>query len=482
LLLASFAAIWGSVVLTAPHARADYTTRIKPAVNNGTWEGWGTSLAWWARTFGDRNDLADVLFTARSTAYGGEQLPGLGLNIVRYNAGGSSSTPIGASVMQTSPNIPPFKQIEGYWLDWFSSDPSSSSWRWSADASQRAMLAKARDRGVDQFELFSNTPMWWMLNDHNPSGAADGATNLQSWNRRQHAVYLATVARYAHDHWGIDFTSVEPFNEPSGSWWKADGTQEGCHMDAGTQKDVIDALRAELDARALGSMKVAASDENTYDAALGTLATMASATRANIGRINVHGYQYGGGRRDLLFAEVSRAGKGLWNSEYGDGDASGMSLASNLNLDLRWLHPTAWVYWQALDYGGWGLIQADGNDGWLGPVNPKYFVLAQFTRHIRPGMRIIDGGEANTVAAYDPNARKLVIVTTNYGNAQWINFDLSAFRAVAGLSGMVRRWATNTRGGDDYAEHEDTLLHGTRFWSWFEADTVQTFEVENVDG
>ena len=33
-----------------------------------------------------------------------------------------------------------------------------------------------------------------------------------------------------------------------------------------------------------------------------------------------------------------------------------MSLASNLNLDLRWLHPTAWVYWQVLDGGGWGLV------------------------------------------------------------------------------------------------------------------------------
>ena len=34
-----------------------------------------------------------------------------------------------------------------------------------------------------------------------------------------------------------------------------------------------------------------------------------------------------------------------------------MSLASNLNLDMRWLHPTAWVYWQVLDdTGGWGLV------------------------------------------------------------------------------------------------------------------------------
>jgi galactan endo-1,6-beta-galactosidase len=102
-------------------------------------------------------------------------------------------------------------------------------------------------------------------------------------------------------------------------------------------------------------------------------------------------------------------------------------------------------------------------------------------------MRIMDGGEPNTVAAYDADARKLVIVTTNYGTAQWITFDVSAFRGVVGLGGLVSRWATQTGGGDRYMSHEDTMLqgldrlHGASFWSWFESNTVQTFEIENVD-
>ncbi len=33
-------------------------------------------------------------------------------------------------------------------------------------------------------------------------------------------------------------------------------------------------------------------------------------------------------------------------------------------------------------------------------------------------MHIIDGGEANTTAAYDPADKRLVLVTTNYGTAQ----------------------------------------------------------------
>jgi hypothetical protein len=36
----------------------------------------------------------------------------------------------------------------------------------------------------------------------------------------------------------------------------------------------------------------------------------------------------------------------LWNSEYGDGDGSGVTMAANLHSDFNQLHPSAWVYWQ----------------------------------------------------------------------------------------------------------------------------------------
>lgn len=55
--------------------------------------------------------------------------------------------------------------------------------------------------------------MWWMCYDHKPSGSSDGAgDNLQSWNDQQFAVYQATVAKYAAQHWGIQFDTVELFS------------------------------------------------------------------------------------------------------------------------------------------------------------------------------------------------------------------------------------------------------------------------------
>ncbi|MEV0643963.1 glycoside hydrolase [Phytomonospora sp. NPDC050363] len=460
-------------------ARADYATVVDPTANWGVWEGWGTSLCWWARAWGHRDDLADIMFTRAQVPFGGTTLPGLGMNIVRYNAGACSQNSIGGERMAVSPNMMPSRQMDGFWLDWTSADPASPSWNWSADAPQRAMMAKARARGADRFELFSNSPMWWMCVNHNPAGGADGnADNLQSWNHRQHAVYMAVVARYARDNWGVDFQYVDPFNEPMAGWWTATGTQEGCHFNVATQSAVVDLLRAELDARGLSSVRITASDETSYDQARATFNGLTSAARGKVAKVNVHGYQYEGGRRDLLHNDVRAAGKTLWNSEYGENDGTGLRLARNLNLDMRWLHPTAWVYWQVLDGGGWGLIQADNETGTLGAVNPKYHVLAQYTRHIRPGMRVIDGGEGNTVAAYDAAASRLVLVTANYGTAQTITYDLTRFASVP--DAVIRRWSTQTNGGERYRAYSDTRVSGRRFARAFPANTVQTFEIDGV--
>jgi galactan endo-1,6-beta-galactosidase len=458
-------------------APAESTVTVNPSADWGTWQGWGCSLAWWANVFGTRDDIADIVFTTKSVVLNGGLLPGLGLTIARYNAGGCSPKAVGGITMQASSRIPAFKQIQGFWQDSSSPDPASSSWDWTVDANQRLMLQKARDRGASHFELFSNSPLWWMCRNHNPSGADNGADdNLPPENLRRHAVYLAAIAKYAADHWGIQFDSVEAFNEPSANWWNSHGTQEGCHFDAATQAVVIAALREELDTRGLSKIKVAASDENTYDEALHTWNSFRPAIKAQVSRVNVHGYQEGGGRRDLLFQATQPAE--LWNSEYGEGDGSGMSLAANLALDLRDLHPTAWCYWQPLDGSGWGLIQSDLGHNHIGAVNPKYFVLAHYSRHIRPGMTILDGGDDSTVAAYDPAAHKLVLVTANHQAGQWATYDLSRFRSV---SGPVTLWTTDTgAGGERYAIRHDVRLNGKQFRAWLGPNTVQTFEVQAI--
>ena len=306
-LLAAAGVTAASGVLSTGTAHADATVRVDPAADQGAWEGWGTSLAWWANVFGDRDDFADLFFTTKTVSYNGASLPGLGMNIARYNLGACSWNAVGSERMVASPNIPRFKQIEGFWQDWGNEDPASSAWNWNADAKQRAMLVKATQRGAIS-ELFANSPMWWMCSNHNPSGAADGGNNLQSWNHRQHALHLAVTARRARDQWGVNFRTVDPFNEPSSNWWKADGGQEGCHIDATTQRSVIANLRTELDRLGLTGVGISASDETNYDLARTTWNSFDSATKGRVRQVNVHGYQ--GLERSPRSARQRRAGLG----------------------------------------------------------------------------------------------------------------------------------------------------------------------------
>ncbi|MGW7310701.1 glycoside hydrolase [Streptomyces sp. NPDC054835] len=485
--LRGLAAVPGAAALAglgAGTARADFATVIDPAADRGTWEGWGTSLSWWAKAVGPDPKLADALFGRGTVQLLGQTLPGLGMNIVRYNAGASGTNSIDGRTMKPAPSIDGYKQIEGYQLDWYDADPSSASWNWYADANQRDMMWLARDRGADTFELFSNSPMWWMLRNDDPRGHDAGWTsNLQDGNYGRHAAYLATIARYAHDHWGIDFRSVQPVNEPGLPWTPEMGRgQEGCFFDPAQQARLVKETRTQLDARGLSWMEIPAMDENGYDYALTAWNEFGPDTRQAIGRINVHGYR-SDTRRDLLHAAAAESGKRIWMSEYTDGDASGMTIARSIGYDMRWLHPTAWIHWQIVDNsngGGWGPIELV--DGRLGLVNTKYYVLAQYMRHIRPGMRIIESGHPDVVAAYDRPSRKLVIVAANHGAGQYIDFDLSRFTTVSTDGALVERWYTSTAGSQRYAyRNDDTYLHGKRFWSWFDAQSVQTFEIGGVD-
>jgi galactan endo-1,6-beta-galactosidase len=84
-------------------AHASYWTIVNPKGKRQIWDGWGASLAWWANAFGGgrkADALADILFTRKRVKYDGKTVPGLDMNIVRYNAGGCGKG------MAPSPQMP----------------------------------------------------------------------------------------------------------------------------------------------------------------------------------------------------------------------------------------------------------------------------------------------------------------------------------------------------------------------------------------
>lgn len=326
------------------------------------------------------------------------------------------------------------------------------------------------------------------------------------------ARYLVEVAAHAHKAWHIDFEYIAPFNEPSSIWWSMSNPsgQEGCHFEHLAQAKLVKVIHKVIREEAsmakdnglkavLDNLKIAASDENTYDQAIDTWDSLDHEAHDTINKINVHGYQKGDGLRHELHKRAFAGMKRIWTSEYGDSDETGTQMIKSLILDFNHLHATAWAYWQILDSGGWGLVQANAEDNWVGKPNAKLFVLAHYSRHVRPGMRILNvkmrSHELNTVAAYSDTEEKLVLVTANQAHSsRLIKYDLSSFQA-ASSSAVVRWWSTDidvasvtcgksTEKPTAYIERpafelKDTELQ-TCFEAWFDFNTIQTFEISGV--
>src|ERR1019366_10704581 len=99
---------------------------------------------------------------------------------------------------------------------------------------------------------------------------------------------------------------------------------------------------------------------------------------------------------------------------------------------------TAWIYWQPVEpESGWGLLNAnyvDTDDQFrakettsLVRVNRKFYVYGQFTRYLRPGYRMLKVDD-DSIAAFDPVKRNLVIIKVTGSSQNSVRYDLSRFK------------------------------------------------------
>jgi O-glycosyl hydrolase len=428
--------------------------QILPAEADPPFEGWGVSLAWWAKVAGGypepaRSRLMDQLFDARV---------GLGLNVVRYNIGGGENPD--RHTLEFRAAVPGF-------------EPAPGRWDWSADANQRWVLAAAIHRGADRLQAFSNSPPWWMTRSGTVAGGKGGGENLRPESFAPFADYLATVVQHFHDQWGVTFGTLEPVNEPCSNWWRDGGKQEGCRFDRPAQDRIVGLVGQALRDRRL-STTVAASDENSIDDAVQSFLSLSDPSRQWVTLATTHSY---GGSHRAAMAELARSyGKGLWMSEDGDDDPTGLRMAVQIVNDLRGLHPSAWVAWQAADPApGWGFFRSalrdEADARWR--VNEKYFVMANFTRHIRPGSQLLAIDDRRSIAALDAKAASLTIVSVNADAALVARtFDLSRFTTVGSRADVWR-----TTAGEECAPTTPASVRDRRFTYALPGRSVTTFVV-----
>jgi O-glycosyl hydrolase len=450
-------------VAAAPAAAPVFTVRPDPSYQGEPFEGWGTSLVWFANATGDypaevREKLAGLVF--------GEQ--GLNLNIARYNIGGGNA-----------PDVPDYLRpggaVEGWWqapagttrtdVDWWNPD-DPAHWNLAADRTQRWWIDRIK-QDVTHWETFSNSPPWFQTVSGYVSGGFDATQDqIRPDTVEAFAAYLARVTTELERAHGITVDTIDPLNEPNTSYWGtrlgADGNpvggrQEGAHAGPALQQQVIRALAAKL--AALGSdTRISAMDETNP----GTFATNWNAypedVRELVAQLNVH--TYGTGQRTTVRDIAKGERKPLWMSEvegsWGAGQSftsmtPGLGMAQRIVDDLRELEPSAWVFWQPVeDYdnmkpGGesaaganWGSIQLPFNCTAADTLrtcpihtNTKFHTVRNFTHHIRPGDRLVKVGDTASVAAVSGGKRATVVHVNDTTQARTVRLDLSAFGTVA---------------------------------------------------
>jgi len=421
------------------------------------WVGFGCSLSWWA-VFSQnwpsraRTEICRRLFSHAEDC--------LGLNVVRYNAGGTSPS------TDTSGYRPGGRVLVT--LD------ADGSFHPDRDAAQIECLREAHGFGADTFELFVNSPPYWMLRNGDTRGGNEGGENLKPECEEAYARWLADVAAHVEDVAGVRFRSIEPFNEPSAWWWRAGrSNQEGCRILPPAQARILRYLHAELDHSRRHRM-IACSDENDAHTAFTTLQYLMDPKEGGldartIGQVNVHGYFAWDWEARLHDLAVNHSIPHVWMSEVSFREQGGAGYVPQdmrcalpqtqaVIRDLKQLKPEAWVFWQPVEplelclayHFTYGLLQSpagmrtDWNGRALTPgeyvVSKAFWAMMQFSRFIRPGYRFVHTSDERVVAALDRTGRRLVLVAQNdYENARTLRINLSRFRKLPQSAG---RWRT----------------------------------------
>ncbi|MDQ0779502.1 O-glycosyl hydrolase [Streptomyces aurantiacus] len=500
---------------TAQAAAADtasVTVRPDPSYKQEKFEGWGTSLVWFANATGGypkeiRERLAKLLF--------GDD--GLALNIARYNIGGGNA-----------PDVKDYLRaggaVQGWWkapagttredTDWWNAD-DPAAWNKDADATQRWWVDRIKD-DIDHWETFSNSPPWFMTKSGYVSGGFNATEDqLKPESVDEFAAYLAGATKRLEKAEGIDVDTVDPFNEPNTNYWSTrlgtdgepvGGRQEGAHIGPELQQKVIDALAPAL-RKAKAGADISAMDETNPSTLAQNWNTYPQEVRDLVGQMNVH--TYGTGQRTTVRDLAKAADKPLWMSEvdgdWGDGQSftdmrPGLGLAQRIVDDLRELEPKAWVFWQPVeDYdnmkpggesakgGNWGTIQLSfsctSKDTLAScPVhtNTKFDTARNFTHYIKPGDRLIKTDDTSSAAAVTKKGDGATVVHVNSTTeARAVTVDLSKFGTV-GRNATVTPVVTSADGKLD--RHRAIEVSDREATFTVPAQSVTSFVVKGVSG
>lgn len=461
--------------------------------NNGIFEGWGTSLCWWAHRIG----YSDVLTEKSADLFFSEN--GLNLNIMRYNIGGGDD-PKHTHIKRTDSKVPG-------WLK-YDEEKGGFIYDYNADRNQLNVLKAAyKKAGKDAFvEVFSNSPPYFMTKSGCSSGNFNpNKNNLKEECYKDFAEYIADVTEYINNVLNIKVSSVSPMNEPNTDYWKHfSEKQEGCHYDCGeSQNRIIMETAKAIKNKGLNHIQIVASDETSTDKQLEEYLNYTDEVKAVIDRVSTH--TYGTEKISELGKLMKEEKRNLWMSETDWSDTSGKNagemgaalwLAKKIIFDINNLSPSAWVIWLTIDHhkskdgylgnkdsgfpstkkGYWGLAFAEHDKKEI-VLTKKYYAMGQFSKFIRPGDTIIHCND-NILASFNSKTNEVKIVCVNCSAKESpITIDLTDFNK-SNCNVKVIRTSGNLKDGENWAVLNDLKLTDNTFSTELKGNSVTTFIIE----
>lgn len=412
-------------LLASLSVSAQKPVSISPDKKLQTLEGWGVSLCWWANMTGrwDDQKLDEIIDWLVSKE-------GLNYTHFRYNIGGGDDP---ENRNCDKHHMARGKGIRAEMPGWKIN--ASSPYDITADSAQIKVMRMIKAKRPDAvFEAFSNSAPWWMTKSGCCAGASDGLEdNLRDDMYEPFAAYLVDVCKLIKDNYGIEFHSLEAFNEPRTNYWKRNDSQEGCHFSLEGQKRLLPILAQKLSASGLSTI-LSTSDETSVDSAIYDIDNYGDALRL-VKQWNVHTYHANLENRAILRDKVKAKNLSLWMSETGDG---GRGINGNLRMlqrlfdDMKILQPTVWCDWQYMEeYGDqWSMIGGNFKRGTYHKVK-NYSVRQQVTRFIPAGSVFLDVDKRNVLTAITPDNKLIIATINNKRSEENVSFNLSTFKAKA---------------------------------------------------
>lgn len=321
---------------------------------------------------------------------------------------------------------------------------------------------KAQDLGATVFATPWNPPASMRIDgDGTLTG---GKYQLDDSKYAEYAQHLNSYVKYMEEQ-GVDLYSISVQNEPDyAEDWTYWSTDELTSFIAEYGDDVVAGTNAKLMSPESFQYK-----KDIYNSILDN-----STAYDNIDLFGTH--FYGTTRSNMDFAALESCGKPIWMTEVyvpnssSDADTwpEALDVAENIHNGLAVGNMSAYVWWYIRR--SYGPMKEDGT------ISKRGYMMAQYSKYVRPGDVRIDATEQPAddvyVSAYKGDDNQVTIVAVNTGTEGYAQqFSVSSDASITDIDRY------RTTGTENLAETQNMEFTDNSFWAQLPAESVSTFVV-----